>query len=116
MSTCRRETASPIDDANGNNHGFFELHGDFRQIDVPGAGTTQAEGLNDPDDMVGIYTDLDGKQHGYAQSSDNFTTLNVPRAAVGSTLLLQINNSGTILGDYSDQQGLSHSFIANQQP
>lgn len=82
---------------------------------VPGAETTSPEGLNDGNSMVGIYTDLDGVQHGYLQRGTGFSTLDFP-GAVGTTILLQINDSGTTVGNYIDDQGLTHSFTAELQP
>jgi hypothetical protein len=35
---------------------------------------------------------------------------------VGTTAVFQINDQGTMLGNYIDDQGVTHSFIADQLP
>ena len=37
----------------------------FTQIDVPGATTTSALGINNRDEIVGIYVNANGAQHGF---------------------------------------------------
>lgn len=100
-------------DNNFNTHGFSVFQGVFQQLDVPGAGTTSPEGVNEKGTMAGIYTDLDNLQHGYVQRQNSFVTLDFP-GAVGTTIPFQINNSDTIVGNYIDDQGNTHSFLANQ--
>ena len=102
-------------DVNGNFHGFALTHGVFQTIDVPGAVGTAPEGLNDSDDMVGLFIGQDNVQHGYLQRGDQFTTVDFP-GAVGSTFPFQVNDAGTILGIYFDDQGQTHSFIADPLP
>jgi len=102
-------------DVNGNSHGFALTHGVFQSIDVPGVVATAPSGLNNSNAMVGFYIGPDNVQHGYLQRGDQFTTLDFP-GAVGSTFPFQINDVGTILGIYSDDQGLTHSFIADPVP
>jgi hypothetical protein len=111
----RKNVIGAFADSNANLHGFSLFHGIFQQIDVPGSESNIPAGSNNAEDIVGIYTDLDNVQHGYVQRGNNFSTLDVP-GAVGTTVLSQINNSGTIVGSYVDDQGLIHSFIADQQP
>ncbi len=102
-------------DARGRSHGFSLSQGIFQQIDVPGAAASSPEGVNESDTIVGVYFDLDHTQHSYIQRSDNFTTLDFP-GAVGTTAVFQINDRGTMVGNYIDAQGLTHSFIADQLP
>jgi len=102
-------------DARGSSHGFSLFHGVFQQIDVPGAAASSPEGVNESNTIVGVYFDLDRTQHSYIQRGDNFTTLDFP-GAVGTTAVFQINDRGTMVGNYVDDQGLTHSFIADQLP
>jgi len=111
----RENILGAFPDAAGNTHGFSLFHGAFQTIDVPGAGTTTPEGLNENNAMVGIYTDLDAVQHGYVQRSSSFSTLDFP-GAIEITIVFQINDPGTVVGNYVDDQGLTHSFLADQQP
>jgi len=53
------------------NHGFLELaNGTFLSVDDPLRGNvSQVLGLNDFEDLVGLYTDADGLTHGYLATS-----------------------------------------------
>lgn len=102
-------------DARSRAHGFSLFHELFQQIDVPGAISSVPEGLNESETIVGVYRDLDHTLHSYIQRGDNFTTLDFP-GAVGTTAVFQINDQGTMLGNYIDDQGVTHSFIADQLP
>jgi hypothetical protein len=112
----RKEVIGTFADAESNAHGFALVRGIFTQIDVPGAGTSFPEGLNNQGDIVGAYDDLEGIQHGYLERGDSFSTLDFPGAAAGSTILFQINARGIMVGNYVDDQGVTHSFTAIQQP
>jgi uncharacterized membrane protein len=77
-------------------HGFLLDHGTFTLIDVPGASETQARGINDKGQIVGLY--FDGQsggpgRHGFLLDHGHFT--NVP------TLIdaFAINARGEIVGD-----------------
>src|SRR5438876_3542937 len=52
----------------------------FTTIDVPGAFSTSALGINSKGDIVGEYTNLTGN-HGFLLSSGAFTTIEVPGAS-----------------------------------
>ena len=109
----RQNVIGTFSDNNFNTHGFSLFQGLFQQLDVPGAGTTSPEGVNENGSMAGIYTDLDNVQHGYIQRQNSFVTLDFP-GAVGTTIPFQISGSDTIVGNYVDDQGNTHSFLANQ--
>jgi hypothetical protein len=112
----RQQVLGTFSDVEGNTHGFSLFHGVFQQMDVPGAGATFPEGLDNNGSIVGVYDDLDGIQHGYLQRGNAFSTLDFPGAATGSTILLQINARGTMVGNYLDDQGVTHSFTATEAP
>ena len=52
-------------DSTGAFHGFLENAGSFIAIDYPGSRFTQANGINNSDDIVGTYTDAIGTEHGF---------------------------------------------------
>jgi hypothetical protein len=69
-------------------------------IEVPGAGTTQANGINDSGTIVGSYSDANG-QHGFARSAQGkITSFDVPQSS--ATAAISINNNGVIVGTYND--------------
>src|SRR3954463_15670755 len=51
----------------------------FMQIDVPGATDTQAQGINDAGQIVGLFSDSMGG-HGFLDTAGTFTTIDVPSA------------------------------------
>jgi uncharacterized membrane protein len=67
-------------------------------IDVPGAVLTQAQGISDSGDIVGLYTSSDGVGHGFVLRDGNFITINYPGAA--NTDARGINAQGDIVGTY----------------
>ena len=85
----------------------------FAPIDVPCsacpggiARRTAIGGINPGGDIVGVYTDAVGKQHGFLLSGGQFTTIDVPGALVGATGTLPtiargINPSGKIVGQFT---------------
>jgi hypothetical protein len=46
-------------------HDFLDTGGSFTIIDVPGASSTQAVGTNDSGRIVGVFSDSNGKFHGF---------------------------------------------------
>jgi uncharacterized membrane protein len=61
---------------------------------------TAIGGINPAGDIVGVYTDAVGAQHGFLLSHGQFTTLDVPNAV--ATVARGISPSGDIVGSYTD--------------
>lgn len=64
----------------------------YTTIDVPGATTTLAVGVNDRGVVSGVYADSSGNEHGYLDRDGTFTTIDVPGAA--DTVLTVVTTSG----------------------
>jgi probable HAF family extracellular repeat protein len=80
-----------------------EIHGaayTFTPIDVPGALSTSATGINNAGDVVGSFEDHPAGSMGFLYTNGVITTINVP-GAVG-TSASAISNSGTIAGSFTD--------------
>jgi uncharacterized membrane protein len=85
----------------------------FASIDVPCsncpngiARRTAIGGINPRGDIVGVYTDAVGRQHGFLLSGGQFTTIDVPGALAGvggtlPTIARGISPSGEIVGQYT---------------
>jgi probable HAF family extracellular repeat protein len=58
-----------------------ELQLVFTTLEVLGAVSTNAQGINARGDVVGIYTDTAGLQHGFLWSRGKFATIDVPGGA-----------------------------------
>jgi len=80
----------------------------FTNIDVPGATSTRALGINDTGQVVGRFNDATGT-HGYVLSGGLFTTLNVPGAR--GTAASGINSRGDVVGQTFDASGLTRAFL-----
>ena len=65
--------------------------------------------INDFGQIVGQYVDGSGVTHGFELSDKKFTTLDVPFAGSMGTYVYSINNSGEIVGSWSDG-GISQGF------
>jgi hypothetical protein len=61
---------------------------------------------------VGSFTDVAGAGHGFLDRAGRFTQVNFPGAA--STDADGINHEGVIVGDFFDNAGVEHGFIALQ--
>jgi uncharacterized membrane protein len=70
--------------------------GKYTQIDVPGAYSTQCDGVDSAGNVVGFFEDSNQNTHGYLLSGGTFTTLDAPGAVY--TVALGINDLGQIVG------------------
>src|SRR6266511_4301570 len=99
--------------------GFAHDHG-FTTIDVPGASSTEAFGINPEGNVVGVYSNATGT-HGFLLrrrerdddgDNDTFTTIDVPGASV--TEAFGINPEGNVVGLYRNATGI-HGFILRRR-
>ena len=63
---------------------------------------------------MGVYTDASGNTHGYLLNHGQYTTLDDPNANGAFTTAAGINNSGQIVGFYSNSNSLAsgvHGFL-----
>jgi uncharacterized membrane protein len=67
----------------------------FTTIDVPGATSTTATGVNASGEIVGYYSDASGT-HGFSDVNGSFATLNSP-ASSSLTQAWSVNNAGQIV-------------------
>ena len=71
----------------------------FTQIDVPGAVTTGAAGINDAGEIVGSF--FSDNEHGFLYGGGNFTQIDVPGER--NTRASDINGAGQIVGSFNNQ-------------
>src|SRR3984893_9900224 len=70
--------------------------GIYTQIDYPGAGQTQAWGVDGAGDIVGLYVDSSSNEHGFLLSNGSYATINYPNSYY--THPSGINDKGQIVG------------------
>jgi hypothetical protein len=109
--------------AAGNTEGFLRrLDGQVIHLDVPGATTTQATGVNNRNEVVGNYTVVTGTgtsastmTYGFVWSQDSgFQTVNDPNG-VGATTINGVNDRGQVVGFYTDSNGNADGFVGRPQ-
>jgi hypothetical protein len=102
------------DASNGNTVGFLlRRNGNVTVLSVPGATATQAFGINDRDEVVGVYTDAMSNMHGFTWTPwGGFQTLVDDPSAVGSSTINGVNDQGQLVGFYNDAAGNTHGFLA----
>lgn len=84
----------------------------LRRIDFPGGNSTQARGINQQGDVVGIYSDPNtGLWRGFQLSGGSYSKIDVPGAS--QTYPRGINKKGDVVGFFADSGGASHGFLFN---
>jgi hypothetical protein len=105
-------------------HGFLRTpDGKFTTFDAPGAGTgvghgTSPAGINDNGVIAGYYEHANRTYHGFVRAPDGtITGFDAPDAGTGAGQGTSpawngsINAAGAISGNYTDKNGLGHSFV-----
>jgi hypothetical protein len=84
----------------------------LQQVYFPGSQFTVPTKVNDARQIVGLYLDSSGKQHGFLLSKGRYSTIDYPGAI--STEALAVNNwpIPAIAGDYTDTAGRVHGFVS----
>jgi probable HAF family extracellular repeat protein len=83
----------------------------FTTLDDPlGTDGTEARGINDAGQVVGIFTDASTRASGFLYSNGTYTTLLDP-LGTGGTFARGISNAGETVGVYSDANHHVHGFF-----
>jgi len=102
--------------SSGQTDAFLRLsYGRFLTLAVPGASETQALGVNDSDEVVGVYTVGSGdnaQTHGFTwRPGYGFRTVDDPHG-LGATTINGVNDAGVLVGFYTDANGNTDGMIA----
>lgn len=82
----------------------------YQTIDYPGAEQTWASGINNDDEIVGMYKDGDGLHGFFYDGLQTYTSFDYP-VNVRNTWGEDINNVGQIVGYYEDTWQKKHGFL-----
>ncbi|HWG25148.1 CHRD domain-containing protein, partial [Actinospica sp.] len=89
-------------------------HGQQTVLAYPGATMTQAFGVNDHDEVVGVYQTGSGngaQTHGFTWTrAGSFQTVDDPNGA-GATTVNGVNDKGDLVGFYTDAQGNTDGML-----
>ena len=112
----RGDIAGFYTDARGTTDAFLDYrHGPFRTLDVPGASSTEALGVNDHDEVVGVYTVGTGASaamHGFTWTPrGGFASVDDPQGD-GTTTINGVNDAGDLVGFFVDATGNTDGFRA----
>ena len=80
----------------------------FSSVLVPGSFGTFALSVNDAGNVVGVYFDSQGREHGFLLQGSAYVSIDFPGAV--ATEALATNKHGDIVGDYTDSAGVVHGF------
>jgi hypothetical protein len=102
--------------AAGVTEGFLRgSGGSVRHLTYPGSSMTQALGLNNRDEVVGVYqigTGDAAQTHGFTWTPrSGFKSVDDPNG-VGSTTVNGVNDAGVLVGFYADTAGNTHGMLA----
>lgn len=104
-----------INPADGLTYGFVRADDKVTLLGVPGASMTQPLGINDSDEVVGVYTDGSGSNatmHGFTWTAlHGFKTVDDPNG-IGTTTINGINDEGQLVGFYVDSGGNTDGMLA----
>lgn len=95
----------------GQDIAFVYSGGKFTAINFPKSIGTQAMGINDKGDVVGLYFDSNGVQHGFLKKGAKYTSIDATGDT--STEAWGINNSGQIVVFAINSAGGYDSFLYN---
>jgi hypothetical protein len=103
---------------NGPVESFLTSHQGLEAFAYPGATATQALGLNNHGEVVGVYTTGSGSSaqtFGFTWTKGGFTTISDP-AGVGSTTVNGVNDLGDLVGFYVDSNGNTDGMLVTPNP
>jgi hypothetical protein len=83
---------------------------EYSFFNVPGAvNGTVAGGINNRDQVTGLYVDSSGLPRGFVKDGPNYTTFNAPGALF--TVAFGINNQGVVAGLYVNPDNSHHGYF-----
>jgi len=82
----------------------------FKTIDISSAQGTQIYAINNKNQGAGVYFDSTGLQHGMIIQAGQVTRIDDPQATPGTTFCNGINDSGVVVGYYSNAAGEELGF------
>ena len=103
--------------ATGNTDGFLLSHGHFTDLAVPGASSTSALGVNNFDEVVGVFVPKSNANalEGFTWAPRHgFTIVNDPHG-IDTTTINGVNDFGQLVGFYVDANGNTDGLLATPQ-
>jgi len=96
-------------EVNFGDSGFILADNAFKIINYPGAIQTTTAALNNAGEVVGIYLDAAGINHGFQLIKGTYTSIDFPGAV--DTSVNGLSNAGEIVGVYDDAGSPGNGFM-----
>lgn len=94
--------------------GFLHTGTEFLTITFPDSDLTEAVGLNDHDEVVGDYRDLQGMFHSFLYQDGTYTTVDPPFPSATGSGATGVNNEGIIVGGFDEHGYINDHGIFTQ--
>jgi hypothetical protein len=103
------------EDQNRAPHGYLYSvsTGKYFAVNVPGAVSDSAFGINAKNLICGAFTKADGKTDGFLESASSGKTIAFHVPGFTNTQFLGVNDNGIAVGFYNDAQNIPHGVIFN---
>ena len=116
----RRHIVGSYDDVAADaTRGFLLKRGRLTTVHVPGAMSSQAQGINNRGQIVGVYSNdsravsaPDATRRGFLLDRGRYLRLDVPGAR--DTNAFDINDRGQVVGQYEDAKSRFHGYVLEQ--
>jgi hypothetical protein len=89
--------------------GFVYAKGKFTAVNFPKSSGTQASGINDKGEVVGLYLDSVGLTHGFSKVGKKYTSIDVKGGT--NTVAWGVNNAGQITVYTSNSAGAYNAYL-----
>jgi probable HAF family extracellular repeat protein len=116
LNDCRHIVGSYDSVAADATRGFLLKGGRFATVHVPGAMSTQTQGINNRGQIVGVYSNdsnavsaPDATRRGFMLDRGRYLRLDFPGARKSQAY--DINDRGQVVGEYIDANGRSHGYL-----
>jgi hypothetical protein len=91
--------------------GLVYAKGKFTSVNFPKSTGTQATGINDTGEVVGLYLDSTSVQHGFVKKGSKYTSIDVKGETAADAY--GINNAGDIAVYATNSSGFFDAFLYN---
>jgi probable HAF family extracellular repeat protein len=91
--------------------GFTLKSNNYQLLSIPGSTISEPTAINTAGEIVGVYVDATGFEHGFLDNAGVITNIDDPSGVPGSTNLFDINDSGEMVGFYQDVNLTTHGLF-----
>jgi hypothetical protein len=90
---------------------FLSVGGTIELISIRGSVNTLAYGMNNLNEVVGVYIDKSGVEHGFFRDAAGTVTAPVDPPGATTTIVFGVNDRDLIVGRFTDSSGVERGFV-----